>query len=52
MVYRWLQEIKAIWIFAGNVMLKISTSNKMQEILAKYYLDAVKQHGMLVHVDE
>ena len=33
-------------------MLKISTSNKMQEILVKYYLDAVKQHGMLVHVDE
>ena len=30
--------------------LQVSTSNKMPEILAKYYFNAVKQYGMPVNV--
>ena len=37
--------------FSRRVLwLEVSTSNKMPEIIAKYYLDAVKRNGLPVNV--
>ena len=37
--------------FSRRVLwLEVSTSNKMPEIIAKYYLDAVKQNDLPVNV--
>ena len=37
--------------FSRHVLwLEVSTSNKMPEIIAKYYLDAVKRNGLPVNV--
>ena len=33
------------------LQLEVSTSNKMPEIVAKYYVDAVRQYGMSVNVN-
>ena len=37
--------------FSRRVLwLEVSTSNKMPEVIAKYYLDAVKRNGLPVNV--